>query len=204
MIKIGIVDSGFATRPGRSASFFKEGRVQRGETDRPCVHGEVIASLIRREGLELYSAQVFHESLRTSPQQVADALEYLTAHGVSLIHMSLGMRTDHARIRERCHDYLSQGGLIVASTPTQGVSEVYPAAYGGVIRVCADGRCLGDDIRVLARDPLRLGASPLSADPSVRGSSVAAARVSGVIASLLLGGVASERIVETLLAGEFA
>ncbi|MFZ3052705.1 MAG: hypothetical protein WA099_04790 [Sulfuricurvum sp.] len=198
MIKVGIVDSGFRTMQGYGASFYNDGRMIVDETDHQCKHGRIIASLIEREGLVLYSAKVFHASLKTSPQQVAKALDYLIEHNVSLIHMSLGMLKDHAMVRERCELFLAHGGIIVASTPTQGHGEVYPASYSGVIRVCADGRCEGNQINLLEHIPLRLGASPISSDPVVRGSSVAAARVSGIIASSLLQGVSPQEFLKTL------
>ncbi len=198
MIRVGIVDSGFETDRGYGASFFKNGSIIFDETTHQCNHGNIIASLIQQTGLELYSAKVFHESLTTSPQQVANALDYLIRQNVALIHMSLGMRSDHLMIRERCRIFLDKGGIIVASTPTQAIGEVYPAAYDGVIRVCADGRCEGNQISLLDKSPLRLGASPISTDPMVRGSSVAAARVSGVMSSSLVQGISSKELLETL------
>lgn len=198
MIKIGVIDSGFETNPGCSASFFKDGRIIVDETNHQCSHGNIIASLIQQNGLELYSAKVFHESLITTPLQVANALDYLIRQNVALIHMSLGLRSDHLMIRERCKAFLDRGGIIVASTPTQGTSQVYPAAYDGVIRVCADGRCEGNQISLLDKSPLRLGASPISNDLMVRGSSVAAARVSRVMSSSLVQGISSKELLETL------
>lgn len=198
MISVGVIDSGFETSRGYGASFFKNGSIIFDEINHQCNHGSIIASLIQQTGLELYSAKVFHESLTTSPQQVAKALDYLIQKNVALIHMSLGMRSDHSMIRECCRTFLDNGGIIVASTPTQSIGEVYPAAYNGVIRVCADGRCEGNNISLLDKSPLRLGASPISSNSMVRGSSVSAARVSRVISSSLVQGISTKELLETL------
>lgn len=199
MIKIGIIDSGFSCPSGYGASFYKDGKTVYDETEHRYTHGSVIASLIESEGVELYSAKVFHERLITSAGQVARALDYLRECEVDIIHMSLGMRNDYPMVRARCEAYLCNGGIIIASTPTQGSAAVFPAAYPGVIRVCADGRCRDAHIRLLEHDPIRFGASPLSDDTEVRGSSVAAARVSAVVGSLLSRGIPTSSLTAALI-----
>lgn len=201
MIRIGIVDSGFETREGNSAAFFRDGSRTSGTEPHRLEHGRVIASFIRAEGVELFSAQVFHDTLGASAGQVADALAYLAEEEVALIHMSLGLCRDDPAIARGCRTYIENGGIIVASTPSMGSAAVYPAAYEGVVRVCADGRCADGQIRLVGTRPLRYGASPLSSHPQVRGSSVAAARVSGRIARWLAEGLGADA-VRTRLAAE--
>lgn len=198
MIRVGVIDSGFITDLSCSMSFFSDGRSEREDKPPRSPHGEVIASMIRQEGCLLYSAKVFHTSLRTTPLQVMNALQFLMEQRVDLIHMSLGLQTDHPMIYQACKAYIARGGLIVASTPTQGSDTVYPAAYKGVVKVCADGRCHENQVSFLQGDPSRFGASPHSHSDEVRGSSVAAARVSGVIVSMLKEGIRGEDIMETL------
>lgn len=198
MIRVGVIDSGFIADELCSMSFYNDGTFTQNDHTHVCNHGEVIASMIRQERCQLYSAKVFHTSLRTTPLQVANALHFLMEQRVDLIHMSLGLRTDHPMIYQACKAYIARGGVIVASTPTQGSDTVYPAAYEGVIKVCADGRCQGKEVSFLPGDPPRFGASPHSHSDEVRGSSVAAARVSGVIVSMLKEGIRGEDIMEIL------
>lgn len=189
MIKIGIIDSGFETVEGNSVAFFPDGSRTADLGPHALDHGKVIASFIRTEGVELLSAKVFHNTLSTSARQVAEALGYLSESGVSLIHMSLGLPRDDEQIARACRRFIASGGILVASTPSMGSVTVYPAAYDGVVRVCADGRCENDEIRLVGTAPLRYGASPYSSHPQVRGSSVAAARVCGRLTRWLTEGV---------------
>lgn len=201
MIKIGIIDSGFETVEGNSVAFFPDGSRTVDLGPHALDHGMVIASFIRSKGVELLSAKVFHDTLSTSARQVAEALGSLSESGVSLIHMSLGLPRDDERIARACRRFIASGGILVASTPSMGSATVYPAAYDGVLRVCADGRCENDEIRLVGTAPLRYGASPYSSHPQVRGSSVAAARVSGRLARWLAAGVDSGDVC-TKLASE--
>lgn len=199
MISMGIIDSGFTTKPGFGRSFYPDGSSQEQSDSHHCNHGSVIASFIAQAGVELYSAKVFHDKLVTTPRQIANALEYLIDQRVMLIHMSLGMHSDHLNIRDICRRYLDFGGMIVASAPAMSTQPVYPAAYSGVIQVLSDGRCSEESFTLLCESPLRLGASPLSPDPIVRGSSVAAARISGMIGLELSKGISPEHIIESLI-----
>lgn len=200
IVRVGIIDSGLDLPSSQCASFYPDGRNVSGYEPPKHDHGRIIASMIAGERIELYSAKVFHDTLTTTPEQIATAIGHLSRFRPDIIHMSLGTVHDRPAVRIYCERYLANGGIVVASIPTQGSQEVYPAAYNGVIRVCADGRCPSNRWSITGSEPIRFGASPLSGHPIIRGSSVAAARISGHIARFLLEGGQSSDVVDYLCA----
>ncbi len=203
-ILVGVIDSGVASGfPGLVAArrFDADGGAQ--AVDDRSGHGTGIARLLREHGGRpgLLVAQVFAQTQRCSPAQIAAALEWLVASGAALVNLSVGLRRAAACLRRACERAEAAGVILVASAPARG-APVYPAAYAQCIAVSGDARCADDEISWLGSANADFGAHPflLPGDRQSGGASYAAARVSGRIARLLAAGTPGTAIAETLRA----
>ncbi len=204
--RVGIVDSGgpggslgsplagarrfFATQTGTVASA-------------PAVpdrlgHGTRVEAVLRRAlpGVIPVHAQVFDDRPVTSAARVAAAVTWLVEEaGVRLICLSLGLPHDRQVLRDAVNSARATGAILVAAAPAQGVP-CYPAAYPGVIAATGDARCGFDDISLLGTDSTPVVgawcASPEHPQPGLPsgpgGASIACARVTAHVASLLFTG----------------
>jgi hypothetical protein len=203
-ILVGVVDSGVAAGfAGLVAArrFDADGGAQ--AVDDRIGHGTGIARLLREhgDGPRLLVAQVFAQTQRCSPAQIAAALEWLVDSGAALVNLSVGLRQAAACLRRACKRAEAAGVILVASAPARG-APVYPAAYAQCIAVSGDARCADDEISWLGSANADFGAYPflLPGDSASGGASYAAARVSGRIARLLAAGTPGTAIVATLRA----
>lgn len=151
-------------------------------------HGSCIANTISHEFANFYCMQVFDKSLVTTAEHIAFATHYLCEKKVDLIHMSLGLRHDRKILKNAILKALNQNISIISSIPSISNYNIYPANYKGVISVTADARCKNDEISFI-NTHAKFGASPLSNNPQIRGSSVAAAHFSKVISKLHFNGI---------------
>lgn len=157
-------------------------------------HGTVLGRLILGAGAEvrLLCAQVFDARGVTAPAVVAAGIDWLVAAGARIVNLSLGLTADRPILRQACADALARGAILVAAVPAIGAT-VFPAAYPGVLRVTGDARCRGDELAALADHRADIGAcpwplgepAPADTRPGVAGASVAAARVTGLLARQL-------------------
>ena len=193
MLRVGIIDSGVPDPApdclAEARSFhYEQGRVinrDDGAGDK-LGHGGMITRVITAgsANVALYFARVFQEKLVTRPVQVAAAIDWLLERQVRVVNMSFGLGEDRAPLRAACARAVKQGVILVASVPARGES-VYPGAYPGVIRVSGDARCGPEEVSLLDGDLGHFGAEA-QADGDVRsGSSVASARITRVIVSIL-------------------
>jgi hypothetical protein len=203
-ILVGVVDSGVAAGfPGLVAArrFDADGGAQ--AVDDRIGHGTGIARLLREhgDGPGLLVAQVFAQTQRCSPAQIAAALEWLVDSGAALVNLSVGLRRAAACLRLACERAEAAGVILVASAPARG-APVYPAAYAQCIAVSGDARCADQEVSWLGSANADFGAHPflLHSDSHSGGASYAAARVSGRIARLLDAGTPATAIAETLRA----
>lgn len=149
-------------------------------------HGRGIARIIAALAPEarILDAQAFNAEGTSSPAVVAAGLDWLVRQGVHLVNMSFGLLEDREVLRLACERGLSTGIVMFAATPARG-RRVFPAAYPGVIRICADGRCGHKDVSAFGGNPADFGACPLSLSryTYVRagGTSYAVAHATGIV-----------------------
>lgn len=139
-------------------------------------------------------ARVFGEALRTDMATVSRAVDWLVEQGATVINLSLGVRQDHAPLREACARAVASGCLLIASTPARG-EPVFPAAYPGAIRVMGDARCAPGQHSALLLPHADFGACvlPPGGDRAHAGASLGCAHLSGRVAALLATGVVPTR-----------
>lgn len=200
-VRIGLVDSGVSvtshSRIVKTQCFrwmSKMDKVIAGSADKPLlVHGQVLAEMIlgRAPEADLFSAQIFHDKLLARSAQVAAAIDWLVDESVQVINMSFGLHRDDPVLRSACQRALNCGVILVAASPARG-RKVYPSAYEGVFSVTGDARCGENLFSYLNKPRVDFGACVSSAHPAVSGSSVATARLTGIIGGYLLRGGRSE------------
>jgi Subtilase family len=193
VIRIGLLDSGTGAwvkdRVLISSRFElgRDGAVrQRDVMPDTSGHGSGIARIVAALASEasIVDAQVFNVEGASSPAVVAAGLDWLIRHGVGLVNMSFGLLEDRAVLRLACERALGAGAVMLAATPARGRT-VFPAAYPGVIRISADGRCSHREMSALGGNPADFGACPLSLNRHtyVRagGTSYAVAHATGIV-----------------------
>jgi subtilisin family serine protease len=187
-VKVAIIDSGIGPELDAAVGarvamrVNEEGQVQcsAGERTDTLGHGTAVATLVLAHAprCSLLSAQVFYAARPATVLVITAAMEWCIAAGARVINLSLGLRDDRRALREGCLAAISQGVLLVASSPARGAT-AYPAVYPGVLAVSGDIRCKNEDCSIIAQDSL-FGASPLPPDGfSGGGASYAAARMAG-------------------------
>lgn len=208
-LRVGLIDSGFA--PDQAACivaarrFWLEADELREGEVRPDAlgHGRVVLDTFQRQAgpVGLCIAQVFGEQGQTSPLQIAAALYWLLEQEVSLVSMSLGLRTDRPVLRDACARLQAAGVLLCASSPARG-EPVYPAGYPGVIRITGDARCAPGQWSWLGTRQAEFGAH-VAAGNGVAGASVACAALAGTLAAHLARqpGISREALLQALRQG---
>lgn len=165
-------------------------------------HAAAMAAAIAAHapGARLVGVAVFEDRLVTSAEAVARALGAAAASEAMIVHCSFGLARPDAAIAQAVAALLAAGRLVVAAAPARG-GPVWPAAAPGVIGVQGDARCGPEDWSWLDLPGAAFGACPgLAADPDVRGASVAAARLTGMLAARLGAGAAPGAALASLRA----
>jgi hypothetical protein len=165
-------------------------------------HAAAMAAAIAAHapGVRLASVVVFEDRLVASAAAVARALDAAGETGAAIIHCSFGLARPDAPIAQAVAALLGAGRLVVAAAPARG-GPVWPAALPGVIGVQGDARCGPQDWSRLDLPHAAFGACPsLAADPAILGASVAAARLTGMIAAHLGTGAAPAEALALLRA----
>ncbi|NMF88997.1 subtilisin-like serine protease QhpE [Aromatoleum petrolei] len=188
-IRVGLIDS--AVRGAPAAAVVETRLLTSAGNDRTG-HGTQIASCVLQHcpSAELLVAQVFGEGRDSSVDAVLEGLDWLVSRGVQLINMSFGMGGASARLASACRRAASAGAILVASAPARG-SVTFPAALGDCLAVTGDARCAPGEVSWLGTPAADFGTHPFC-DPRNPerggGASIAAARMTGLIGSLLEGG----------------
>lgn len=138
---VGVIDTAIAHHPalGQARITAWSGGSQAGA---PVTHGTAVASIVASEGrATIYSANIFRGPASrpfTSADVIAQALEWMLAHDVPTINMSLaGPR--NAILDRLVRDALARGRTLVAAAGNGGPTAppAYPAAVPGVVAVTA-------------------------------------------------------------------
>jgi hypothetical protein len=174
--RVGMIDTDVAGHPalgGARVVPWAAGRTPGAAT----AHGTAVASILAQAGQPtIYSANIFRGSAAkpfTSADVLADALEWVTAQGPTVINISLaGPR--NAVIDRLIADMIARGRAIVAAAGNGGPSAppAYPAALPGVIAVTA----VDKDMRIY-----RYANRGAYVDLAAHGVDVPAANVAGGI-----------------------
>ena len=155
-------------------------------------HGSALAAILAAmaPGAALLDAQVFDTRGASSPMLVAAGLRWLVDNGARVVNMSFGLMEDRDTLRLACDYALKAGAILIAATPVRG-RRVFPAAYPGLIRVSADGRCGHRELSRLGAAPADFGACPLPVRNDCYvltpgGSSYATAHATAMVASWMI------------------
>ena len=156
-------------------------------------HGDVIANIIKQEGVNIYDIQVFNEKLLTSPLHIYHALDFLLKKKIDVISMSLGLSSNYKEIKEICEKLINKGVTIVASYPRRSNTHTYPSSYDGVIKVTSEGMCEDEKVVSLDDNKEYFGANPFSSKKEVAGSSVSVAKFTSEYCEYLLKGFTKDQ-----------
>lgn len=199
-VRVGIVDGPLAAPlwPCVEASARFGGGDESAPNRAALAHGSHVARLVLEASpsARLLSAQVFHEGLEAGVGDVVAAIDWLTAQRVDVINLSFGLRERSAALEAACEAAQAAGVLLVAAAPSRG-GVVYPAAYRSCIGVSGDARCRPGEVSWLGLDGADFGTHALLEPGNAArggGASIAAARMSGLVAGLLGQGVAAEEV----------
>ncbi|WP_157832821.1 hypothetical protein [Thiolinea disciformis] len=133
---------------------------------------------------------VFSGSLSTNRQRVIEQLEVALLVDGTILHCSFGFPTPDAATEQVFALACQQFRFVVASAPARGKA-VYPAGYKGVIKASGDARCAEGEYSWLGTEMVDFAASPWPVGGGNGGASIAAGRVTGVLARACLEGNAS-------------
>jgi len=198
-VRIGLLDSGGrAALAGRvlARAHFELGRDGQLTESYPIVgrdgHGNALAGIIAALAPEtrFLDAQVFDRRGVSSPAVVAAGLDWLVRNDARVVNMSFGLIEDREVLRLACRRAREAGVVMFAATPARG-QRVFPAAYPGIIRVCADGRCGYRELSVLEGGAADFGACPFPLAQYAYGrvsggASYAVAHATGIAAAWLV------------------
>lgn len=185
-VRVGLIDSGVGGAPAAAVAATRVLTAATGDSIR---HGGQIASCILQHcsSAELLVAQVFGRTREASVDAVVEGMHWLVDQGVQIINMSFGMASPSARLASACRAAARAGVVLVASAPARG-GVAFPAALEECIAVTGDARCAPGEVSWLATSAADFGTHPFC-DPQRPdhggGASMAAGRMSGLLAGLL-------------------
>ncbi len=198
-VRIGLLDSGAGvalTERMLARSRFELGRDGQLVESSPIVgrdgHGSALAGIIAALAPQtgFLDAQVFDPRGVSSPAAVAAGLDWMVGNDARVVNMSFGLIEDREVLRLACERAREAGVVMFAATPARG-QQVFPAAYPGIIRVSADGRCGRRELSVLDGGAADFGACPFPLEQYsygrvMGGASYAVAHAAGIAAAWLL------------------
>ncbi len=161
-------------------------------------HGAQVARCVLEHcpAARLSVAQVFDVRREASVEAVLEALQWLRAQGVQLVNMSFGMASASPRLAQACREAARAGVVLVASAPARG-GAAFPAAFADCIGVTGDARCAPGEVSWLATPAADFGTHALVEPGRAErggGASIAAARMSGLLAAMLAAGARADAL----------
>ena len=191
-VRVGVVDSGVSSQQlGVLAQVdLVDPSAGSGPVGDEFGHGSAVAALIGDAGADLLVARVLDSQGVGWLSDLYLALEWLELQGAEVVNLSLGFDESSGVLGAKLNQLSASGVVLVAAGGNQGLRGlVYPAAYESVIAV---GAADGPDVASFSSTGVELVAEGLV--DNMVGSSVAAARVSGKVAELILAGEANPRV----------
>ncbi len=158
-------------------------------------HGTAIAGIVREKNpaAHLYAAKIFQHNLEASAALLFAAMKWSLKGQVNIIHLSLGLEKQAFRqdLERLCREAFERNIVIIAAARTAD-DHVYPSVFKTVIGVYWNRECDRDRMVYHPSNAIEFGAhGQPRALPGVpqeinfRGSSFAAAHVTGMAARLL-------------------
>ncbi len=166
------------------------------------LHAEAMAAAMMRSApsIEIVNLQIFGPRLTTDAKALSDAFGTAAALKPQIVHCSFGLQRRDAAVAAAVAALQKLGAGVVAAAPARG-GPSYPAALPEVIPVQGDARCGPDDWSHLALPTALFGAHAQSlTTPEIRGASIAAAHLSGLLAAQLATGLTLAEAVAHLRA----
>ena len=169
-------------------------------------HAHAVSAAIRYHcpHIELRHFPVFSGALRCKKTTVLEQLQAAICSDAKGLHCSFGFSSSDFATETLFRSAVQNFTWIVASAPARG-APVFPAAYADIISASGDARCTADQHSYLNTDSVDFAACPLppqTIDPALAGASIAAARISGMIAAIMSRGAASrEQMLKQLITG---
>lgn len=209
-VRVGLVDSGVGTDLLTLPNILIEkdfcdgrNRACKESTQSPG-HGDTVARLVLDAvpRARLVVANIFDGQVSATVQVVTAALTWMADLNLDLVNLSFGTVTYSEGLEAACRRMSSFGTLLVCSAPARG-GRVFPAAFDCCIAVTGDARCMPGEVSWLGTESADFGTHSFVApgDPGAGGgASFAAARLTGMAASLIANGVPREAVVDTLKA----
>jgi subtilisin family serine protease len=158
-------------------------------------HGTAIAGVIREKIPDgrLHAVRIFHQNLEAPMTLLVAALEWAVEEEPKMIHLSLGTeREEYRRELERICRKASEKEIVVIAAARAPDDRVYPSSFETVIGVCWNRECEDDFLVYHPGKSVEFGACGrpralpgMPPEHNFRGSSFAAARVTGLAADLL-------------------
>ncbi len=139
--------------------------------------------------IAIVNLQIFGPRLTTSAAILTRALREAAPERPDIVHCSFGLERKDAEMSAAVARLQDGGAVVIAAAPARG-AVTYPAALADVIAVQGDARCAPNDWSHLDLPTARFGAHARSRlTPGIRGASVAAAHLTGLLASRLQRGL---------------
>lgn len=213
-VRVAVVDSGVASghpHVGDVMEAVAVGRVGAGSVSETSAldvmdrigHGTAVAAAIREKApeIELVSVKVFHRSLATTAELLAEGIARSVALGARLINLSLGTANPahEGLLRDAVAEAARNRAIVVTALESEGVRWLPGALSGatpGVAAVVADWEGARDAIAVRTEEDGRLVfvASPfprpipgVPKERNLSGVSFAVANATGFLARMLEG-----------------
>lgn len=190
-IRVGLLDGGVG---GEAAAAVVAARSFIGAVSGTAAssHGSQVAQCVLQhsESADLLVAQVFGDGREATVDTVLAGLSWLVEQGAQIVNMSFGMTQASPRLSHACRAAAEAGVVLVASAPARG-GLAFPAAFGQCIAVSGDARCAPGEVSWLASASADFGTHPFLHPGDPRrggGASIAAARMSGLLAAELAAG----------------
>lgn len=207
-VRVGLVDSGVGSELLTSSNLLIERAFCDGgsgackDAAQLSGHGDTVARVVLEAvpRAKLVVANIFGGQATATVQVVTSALTWLADLNLDLVNLSFGTVTYSEGLEAACRRMSSFGTLLICSTPARG-GRVFPAALDCCIAVTGDARCMAGDVSWLGTESADFGTHSFVAagDPlGGGGASFAAARLTGIAASLIANGVPREAVIDTL------
>lgn len=150
-------------------------------------HARAVAAAIHSfcPQAEILSFPVFKQQLVSSRECLVEQLQLALQSDASLLHCSLGFPTPDHLTQQAFALACQQFRLVVASAPARG-TPIYPAQYQGVIKASGDARCAEGEYSYLGTAYVDFAASPHQVGGGQGGASIAAGRITGLLAQACL------------------
>lgn len=196
MVKIAVIDSGIeACENGVTIYEDENGEIiylDSGYDFDHLIHGDIIAHIIGKENVELYSVKIFHHELYTTAKILCSAIQWCIDKDIKIVNISAGLKcTDEGEVEELravCRNAYEKGIIIIAAHDKH---YPYPAQFDTVIAVCKNDNLKSSQYQVDKYGIIAANGQAEYISKNSRGgfcgSSFACARITRIISKKVVG-----------------